>query len=486
MSLLPASRTVEFRVVVSRFDLLWCVYTLASRTAALRDSWEIVVMIVSRTLDLRILALLATMLSAGATAAQEVEPPANASEPPPVAQAPASELSDAAKQAQAVFQEKFAAYKSAIRDIEKLQNDFQTADAATREKLNAEATGQVAHAQSLVNEMVEAGMEAFRLAPTGDPQITEMLTAVAGYRTVGRQIGTGKPAIGGHPEDVYYPIDGGDQYERALPLIKLLIEGGAPDNRLYVWGFLAAFAANDYDLAARWLEKAQQTGALEKIVADSQEAEVRETQAGLAKSLLHQLSVSASVLDEYRSLWAREAALREAEAKANDLPRVKFTTTKGEITIELFENEAPQSVANFLTLVKEGFYNDSPFHRVLPKFMVQGGAKTDDGEGGPGYTIRCECYRQDHRSHFRGSLSMAHAGRDTGNSQFFLTVAPAPHLNGKHTVFGRVIEGMEVLADLQRRSPQHEAVLPKADRILKAEVLRDRGHDYSFEKLPDR
>jgi cyclophilin family peptidyl-prolyl cis-trans isomerase len=145
-------------------------------------------------------------------------------------------------------------------------------------------------------------------------------------------------------------------------------------------------------------------------------------------------------------------------------------------------------VANFLSLVKQGFYNGSPFHRVLPGFMAQGGAKTDDGEGGPGYTIRCECYKPDYRRHFRGSLSMAKtARRDSGNSQFFLTFIPTVHLNGQHTAFGRVIEGMEVLGDLQRRSAMHQgAHAPKADRIIKAEVLRDRGHEYKFEKLSEK
>jgi cyclophilin family peptidyl-prolyl cis-trans isomerase len=200
------------------------------------------------------------------------------------------------------------------------------------------------------------------------------------------------------------------------------------------------------------------------------------------KTVMHTISVCLSKLDEYSELWAKESAIRAAEAKANDLPRVKLTTTKGEITIELFENEAPQTVANFLTLVKQGFYDGSPFHRVLPEFMAQGGAKTDEGQGGPGYTIKCECYRPDYRRHFRGTLSMAHAGRDTGNSQFFLTFVPTPHLNGLHTAFGRVIDGMEVLGDLQRRSPEHQQEAPKADRILKAEVIRDRGHEYKFDK----
>jgi cyclophilin family peptidyl-prolyl cis-trans isomerase len=187
-------------------------------------------------------------------------------------------------------------------------------------------------------------------------------------------------------------------------------------------------------------------------------------------------------------LWAKESAIRATEAKADDLPRVKLTTTKGEIVAELYENEAPETEANFLSLVKQGFYDGSPFHRVLPGFMAQGGAKTDDGEGGPGYTIRCECYKPDYRRHFRGTLSMAKTQqRDSGNSQFFLTFIPTVHLNGQHTAFGRVIEGMEVLGDLQRRSAMHHGRnAPKADRIIKAEVIRDRGHDYKFEKLADK
>jgi cyclophilin family peptidyl-prolyl cis-trans isomerase len=393
---------------------------------------------------------------------------------------------NAAEQAKAAFEAKFNEYKSAVRDIEKLQTQFQTADSASRQKINTQLTGQIAHAQSLVNGMLDAAVEAYRFAPNADERITELLVAVARFDVIGRQVGPGQPAKNGNPEDIYYPIDGGDRYERALPVLKLLIENEAGGPELYVWGFLAAFATNDYDLASKWLQKAQQEKALETVVAAANKSDREDPQVGVMKAVVHQLSASAAVLDEYRELWAKESAIRSAEATADDLPRVKLTTNKGEIVIELFENEAPQTVANFLTLVKQGFYNGSPFHRVLPKFMAQGGAKDEEGQGGPGYTIRCECYRPDYRRHFRGSLSMAHAGRDTGNSQFFLTFVPTAHLNGKHTAFGRVIEGIEVLADLQRRSPMHGTNQPKADRIIKAELVRDRGHEYKFDKLPDR
>ncbi|MCC6494085.1 MAG: peptidylprolyl isomerase [Pirellulales bacterium] len=163
------------------------------------------------------------------------------------------------------------------------------------------------------------------------------------------------------------------------------------------------------------------------------------------------------------------------------MPRVKFTTTKGDVVIELFENEAPQSVANFITLVKQGFYNGVSFHRVIPGFMAQGGDPEGTGMGGPGYTIRDEQRAPGARRHFRGSLSMANTGRpNTGGSQFFLTFVPTSFLDGKHAVFGRVIEGMDVAASLNRGEPPRNP-----DKILKAEVLRDRGHAYEFEKLPE-
>lgn len=187
-------------------------------------------------------------------------------------------------------------------------------------------------------------------------------------------------------------------------------------------------------------------------------------------------------LDEVQKAWAEEVKLREAEAKADDLPRVSLKTTKGDIVVELFENEAPDTVGNFIALVEDGFYDGRLFHRVLPNFMAQTGCPKGDGTGDPGYSIYCECYKEPHRNHFAGSLSMAHAGRDTGGSQFYLTFQPTPHLNGKHTVFGRVIEGEEVLGKLQRISPDAPSQ-PVPDKILEAKVLRKREHEYKPNKV---
>lgn len=122
----------------------------------------------------------------------------------------------------------------------------------------------------------------------------------------------------------------------------------------------------------------------------------------------------------------------------------KIVTEKGEMTLELFAPEAPGTVANFAKLAQSGFYDGLTFHRVIPNFMVQGGCPKGDGTGGPGYTIKCETKGNPHK-HVRGSLSMAHAGKDTGGSQFFICHSSQAHLNGVHTVFGQVTGGLEVL-----------------------------------------
>lgn len=110
--------------------------------------------------------------------------------------------------------------------------------------------------------------------------------------------------------------------------------------------------------------------------------------------------------------------------------------------IELYEDAAPGTVENFEKLANSEFYDGLTFHRVIPDFVIQGGCPDGTGAGGPGYTIKCETEGNPHK-HERGSLSMAHAGKDTGGSQFFVCHSPQPHLDGRHTVFGKVIEGVD-------------------------------------------
>ncbi|ARR01881.1 peptidyl-prolyl cis-trans isomerase B [Campylobacter vicugnae] len=133
--------------------------------------------------------------------------------------------------------------------------------------------------------------------------------------------------------------------------------------------------------------------------------------------------------------------LKVYDIDANELAKFKFAvikTDKGDMVAELYPQETPQTVANFANLAKSGFYDGLNFHRVIPNFVIQGGCPYGSGIGGPGWRIKCECVGQK-RKHNRGSLSMAHAGRDTGGSQFFVCHSAQPHLNGVHTVFGELI-----------------------------------------------
>lgn len=133
-------------------------------------------------------------------------------------------------------------------------------------------------------------------------------------------------------------------------------------------------------------------------------------------------------------------------------------TNKGEMKVEFFEKDAPNTVANFTKLAKDGFYNELKWHRVLPDFVIQGGCPNSKdgasgmaGTGGPGYQIDCELDGEN-QHHERGVLSMAHAGRNTGGSQFFVchSRTNTAHLDRNHTVFGKVVEGLDVIDDIRQ------------------------------------
>jgi hypothetical protein len=258
-----------------------------------------------------------------------------------------------------------------------------------------------------------------------------------------------------------------DDPEKALVLVDQLERVGAIDGDVLMMGATASMLLSRLDEAEAYLEKLSAAGGS----ADKQ------AQVGQLKE----------AVEEERKKVREEMALRAAEAKADDLPRVRIKTSAGDLVVELFENEAPNTVANFVSLVEKGYYAGTPFHRVIPEFMAQGGDPTGRGSGGPGYAIPCETGDPHARKHFRGSLSMAHGGKDTGGSQFFLTFRPTEHLDGKHTVFGRVIEGFDVLPKIQRTQSPDGRPIPgiKPDTILTAEVVRKRDHDYAPKTLPD-
>jgi len=137
------------------------------------------------------------------------------------------------------------------------------------------------------------------------------------------------------------------------------------------------------------------------------------------------------------------------------MTRAIMETDKGTIHLEMFDQDAPNTVKNFVDLAEKGFYDGLIFHRVIPNFMVQGGCPQGRGTGGPGYTINCEINPKKHEA---GTLSMAHAGKNTGGSQFFICHAPQPHLDGVHTTFGKT-EDMDVVNAIR-----------KGDKILSVKI----------------
>ena len=153
------------------------------------------------------------------------------------------------------------------------------------------------------------------------------------------------------------------------------------------------------------------------------------------------------------------------------MSKVKISTQKGDMIVELYDNETPKTVANFLNLIDNKFYDGLSFHRVIPGFVIQGGCPKGTGSGGPGYTIECET-RAPKQFHDKGVLSMAHAGPNTGGSQFFIchNRQNTQHLDGNHTCFGKVIEGLDVIDRISQ-----------GDRMSSVTVISDDdNHDDFF------
>jgi cyclophilin family peptidyl-prolyl cis-trans isomerase len=373
-----------------------------------------------------------------AAAAQESAP---ADAPPDPTQAERASKAPATPEG-AEFEKLFDQWKDLIAKLRGLQIEYRAAKPSERQALEEQYNELVAQAEAMEPAIKSGAEAAYLAAPNQDKDIANFLAALVKH-------------------DVAH-----DAYEEALPRASLLIENDFDNKRLYSLAGVAAVNTNDFEAAERYLRTAEESRALDE-----------------------KGSFYLGMLDDLKERWEREQEIREREAKVTDpkqqLPRVLLKTSKGEIVVELFENEAPNTVANFISLVEGGTYNGLVFHRVLPGFMAQGGDPAGDGSGGPGYNIPCECYEEGHRLHFRGSLSMANTGeRDTGGSQFFLTFVPTTHLDGKHTVFGRVVEGMDVLAKLQRIDPEKPGT-ERPDKIVEATVVRKRPHEYKPKTLPE-
>lgn len=386
-------------------------------------------------LNLILLTLLSTgMLSQISSAAEN--PPAPAGSPPAASPAPAAPAAPAATTTPA---EAYAAerdqWNSLTGQMEALAGQFREAAPDQRDAIRGQYMQLISKADAALPRLRQTAIAAYKAAPNVDQELPGLL-------------------LGLSANDLR-----NDRNSAALELTELLIANDCPEKAVYVLAGTAAYGTDDFAKAQKYLQAAKDAELLDE------EGLMYLTDASLAQKL-----------------WDQEQQLRRAESQADDLPRVLLKTSKGDLVVELYENEAPQAVGNFVSLVESGFYDGLPFHRVLPGFMAQGGCPKGDGTGGPGYEIYCECYKPEHRKHFLGTLSMAHAGKDTGGSQFFITFRRTSHLDGRHTAFGRVVEGLDVLEKLQRIDPQAPSGA-EPDKIVEARVVRKRDHQYQPTKV---
>lgn len=247
----------------------------------------------------------------------------------------------------------------------------------------------------------------------------------------------------------------GDQYEAAYTIAREMMSQKLYEDEsiLYEMAGISAFMMNRFDVARLCFNEALQKETL--------------TRTG---------NVYNELIPYYTQAWKTELALRRQDSVKGDLPRVAVQTTKGNFEIELFEDSAPNTVANFLTLAEKGFYDNNDFSLVLPGFKAQVGSSS------PGYTIADEFGRPDDRKIFRGSVGLFHGDKpNSGGAQFFITLVPVPQMDGKYTVFGRVVKGMDVVSSLERTRETDGGA--KSDKILRIRILNRRDHVYAPEKL---
>jgi cyclophilin family peptidyl-prolyl cis-trans isomerase len=366
------------------------------------------------------------------------------------------------------FTKLHAEWTALVKEIRKVQFDYRLAKDKEREALRAKFNEKTEQARDTLPKLGIAAEAAFKANPK-DADLRDFLLVLAEHTGIFS-----------------------DDYEQVLHLCEVVVQNGTLTNEQRAPVYTAAAEAAMQLIPPR-LDLA------EKYLAEAAKGPGKEPPA--VKSLRDKLA-------KEKESWTAEAALRAAEEKAaadpaKALPRVLLKTTKGDILLELFENEAPNTVANFISLVEKGYYKGVAFHRAIPHFAIDGGAAKDDGTGGPGYQIPCECYEMKDgkpiaRRHFRGSLTMDNSGRDTGDSHFFICLSSSDDrvrgLDAKftddnkptsgHTVFGRVVSGFDVMAKIQRRDPrrpQDQDVRP--DRILEATVIRKRNHPYKPKKV---
>ncbi|MFW6169456.1 MAG: peptidylprolyl isomerase [Planctomycetota bacterium] len=356
--------------------------------------------------------------------------PGNAAEP----NAQRQDMSDA----RADFEEIFREWTRMLGDLHELEVAFHAATPSKREELFKEHFQTLTDGYSLEDELLSAAMRTYSMHPHKNEDLKEFLLQIASM------------------------LVQAECYEDGLEVSQMLLDSDIDEVAVYQNAAEAAFACSQFDVAEQCLRIIER-----------------------GKGNTEENSQRLALMDVYKKEWKREQELRETEQLANDLPRVLLVTVRGEIEIELFEDQAPNTVANFIKLVEDGFYDGLAFHEVEAGVGAFSGCPLGDGTGSPGHFIRHEFDHPDARLHFRGSLSTSSEGPFANGSQFCITFLPTPQREGLSTVFGRVIRGMEVLARLQRRGGDSLSSSTPPDQILAARVVRKRDHAYEPDRIPD-
>lgn len=343
------------------------------------------------------------------------------------------------------FEQQLTEFREFIKGCRDLMIKFHLTTAANEtESVTKEFLAAIDKGRGMYSQLIATAVEEYSAAPTKESKLGEFLFGVL---------------TRGCAED---------RYEGLVDVGLALNKAGYKGQRLDQYIATAAIAVHQYDLAKPYLDKVF-----------SQPIDPEKNKEAVALYGYYQ------GLEQIKALWQEELKSQAADSAGEPLPKVKLLTTKGEIVIELFENQAPETVGNFIKLVEDGFYKGILFHRVIEHFMAQTGCPNGDGTGDAGYSIVGEHGKSGARKFFRGTVGMALAnGPNTGGSQFYICMLPQPQLNDDYVAFGRVISGIDVLSDLVRvdksSSEKKEKAATEAppDEIMSAEVIFKRNHPY--------
>lgn len=337
------------------------------------------------------------------------------------------------------FQDAVAAFREHTKQMRTVAIRFNTGKAEEETKWLDEWFSMHAEGAKLFRKMLQAGAKEYEADAENRPELSEWLSKIV-------------------KQDVE-----ADRFEGLLPVIQALVKGNPDSLELHRYLGMTAMAVNDYEAANPSIEKLKQDPN-----ATEQTLELRDVMEQLAAS------------------WQEELRMREEDAAGEPLPRVLIRTTKGNLEVELFENQAPETVANFISLVESGVYDHTPFHTGKQHFLIQAG----DNISQTPYTIYNETDKPNARHFCRGTLGMALANHpDSAYSQFFVSLLPNGELDNIFTAFGRIVNGIEVLPNLAKIDPEKQedksSSKKEPDEIIEIRVLNKRDHEYTPRKFQE-